>query len=376
MKLASVVIGEQNKIVSKIGEQLVDLKLAYEAFLRDQGDRSSREIAAIRIPDSMIDFIAGGEKSMTAASEGLKYAAENPEITGAAGEKIFLAEEEVMFLAAIPRPNKLLHIGVTNKSFLKVMYGPDREQQPPPPFPKRPMMFQKANSAVVADGDDIVLMPHSESQLMTTEVEVGVIIGKAGRMIPMNKAFDHIFGYVVVNDITAQDRTDLFVLGDKSIAQLIKRGGPVLPTENDAVGGQHLSAAIIEMKNYDSWLPMGRFLVTKDEVEDPDNLRYETKVNGKVVQEGGSWDLETKTAHAVAAYSRIMTLEPGDVICTGTVALSADAVLEPGITLTSTVEGVGTMTNKCIAWEDRWGDDYSRWEDILGDTVFMKRSFD
>lgn len=363
MRLASVTVNGWKRIAGQLRDDLlVDLNFAYEMLLREESDPHAQEIASIRIPNSMILFIEGGEPSLEAAASALSYADSHRNLIGPSGEKIFLRPEELEFMAALPRPNKLLHVGVNNKGFLKTMM--DRT-------PGRPMMFQKANSSVIADGEDIVLMPRDEAQLMTTEVEVGVIIGNRGRMIPMEKTFDHIFGYVVVNDITAQDRTDLFDLGDKSMGEMIAGGR--LPTEAPIVGGHNVTATIIEMKNYDSWLPMGRFIVTRDEIKDPDNLRYQTLVDGKVVQEGGSWDLEFKTAQSIAAFSRIMTLEPGDVICTGTVGLTPNAVLKAGILLTSSVEGVGTITNKCIAWEERWGKQYTRWEDILKGTAFARR---
>jgi acylpyruvate hydrolase len=352
----------ETKVVAKVDEKLlVDLNLAYECLLQEAGDPHAHEIASIRIPKSMLAFLEGGEISRISSIEALSYAANHRNLVSPDGRRVFYNENEVKFTAAIPRPNKLLHIGVNNRGFLKVMM--DR-------VPPRPMMFQKANSSVIADGEDIVLMPPDEAQLMTTEVEVGVIIGKRGRMIPVERALEHVFGYVVVNDITAQDRTDLFDLGDRSMGEMI--AGRRLPTETEPVGGHNVTATIVEMKNYDTWLPMGRFIVTRDEVRDPDNLVYKTIVDGNVVQEGGSWDLELKTAPSIAAFSRILTLEPGDVICTGTVGLSKEAVLKPGIMLTSFVEEIGSITNRCVPWSSKWKE-YTKWDDLLRGTAFSRR---
>jgi 2-keto-4-pentenoate hydratase/2-oxohepta-3-ene-1,7-dioic acid hydratase in catechol pathway len=362
LRLATAVVDNKNRICIKVGDQLADLNLAYEALLQDQGDPNAHQIASIRIPQTMIGLIEGGEPSLAAAKSALDYATSHPDLVGRGGEKIFHDMQGTKFMAALPRPNKLLHLGVNSEGIMKVFMDQT---------PKRPMMFHKANSSVIADGEKIVLMPRDEGQLMTTEVEVGIIIGKRGRMIPIEKAFEHIFGYVVVNDITAQDRTDLFDLGSKSMGEMIL--GSRLPTEQPPIpGGHNVTATIIEMKNYDTWLPMGRFIVTKDEIKDPDNLHYTGKVNGKIVQEGNSSKILVKTAQSIAAFSRIMTLEPGDVICAGTVGLTSGAVLRAGITLESTVEDVGSITNPCVAWEDEWKK-YTTWDEILDGTPFLQK---
>lgn len=275
---------------------------------------------------------------MEAAKQAVSFAKKNKDLKGLLGEKVFYKKKEVKLKAPLPRPNKILNFGINHKGTLATL----------PNLPKKPMIFDKAATSVIGDGENIVLLPPDVSQLTTTEVELGVIIGKKARMVPAQKAYDVIFGYTVFNDITAQERYDLFKFG-KSLGEMLV--GKKLPTEPPE---SILTSGMMEMKSWDTFGPMGPCIVTKDEIPDPHALHYECKINGEIGQQGTSADLYWKIPQIVETYSRILTLEPGDLISTGTCGINAKAILKPGSTVETTIKEIGTINNKTVAWSDVW----------------------
>lgn len=190
--------------------------------------------------------------------------------------------------------------------------------------PREPMILAKATSSIAGPFDDIVLPP--ETRKLDYEVEVGVIIGRTARRIKESQVRDYVAGYVTTNEVSARD------------VQLAEH-------EENSFFRVHFLG-----KSYDSFCPMGPALVTTDELEWGEPMGMRTLVNGAVRQSSDTSDLVFGFEALVAYCSRAMTLNPGDVICTGSPAgvaffMKPPAFLQPGDRVRCEVDGVGAIEN-------------------------------
>lgn len=183
-----------------------------------------------------------------------------------------------------------------------------------------PYVFMKANTSVVGTHANVILPP--ETQKLDWEVELGVVIGKKARRIKKEDALDYIAGYTVVNDISARDlnhRTDY-------------------PFKHDWFRG----------KSWDTFCPMGPTFVPKSCVEDTHNVKLALFLNGKQMQNGNTSELIWDVFEQIEYLSSILTLQPGDVIMTGTPAGVGKGIglfLKNGDVLEASAEGIGTISN-------------------------------
>ena len=189
-------------------------------------------------------------------------------------------------------------------------------------LPKHPVFFSKAATAVIGPFDPIPLDARVTTKL-DWEVELAVVIGRRGKNIAEADAMDHVFGYTVVNDVSARD--------------LQRRHG-----------GQWLKG-----KSLDGTCPMGPCLVTRDEL-DGGNLRVTARVNGVTKQDSRTTHMYFSLPRLIAELSLGMTLEPGDVLSTGTpqgvgFARTPPEFLAPGDVLETEVEGIGCLRNPVVA---------------------------
>jgi ureidoglycolate lyase len=190
--------------------------------------------------------------------------------------------------------------------------------------PKEPILFMKATSAIIGPNDTVILPKNTLKP--DWEVELGVIIGKEARYISEAEAFDHVAGYCVINDLSERHFQ-------------IERGGQWT-----------------KGKSSDTFGPIGPWLVTKDEVADPQNLGMWLEVDGHRYQNGSSKTMIFGVAHLVSYISQFMSLQPGDVISTGTppgVGMGQKPTpiwLKPGQTMRLGVEGLGEQQQKTVAY--------------------------
>lgn len=190
--------------------------------------------------------------------------------------------------------------------------------------PDRPVVFFKHPGCVVGPGDDIELPRHS---LKTDwEVELAVVIGRAARGVAAADALDHVFGYSVVNDISARD--------------------------------QRRSGQWFFSKGQDTYAPFGPVLVTATELGDPQDVSLRLRVNGETKQDSNSRHMLFKVADLIADISSGMTLEPGDVIATGSPAgvgagMTPPQFLRPGDTVEAEIDGIGVLRNFVVDAETR-----------------------
>jgi 2-keto-4-pentenoate hydratase/2-oxohepta-3-ene-1,7-dioic acid hydratase in catechol pathway len=221
--------------------------------------------------------------------------------------------------APIPRPRK--NVLCVGWNYLEHFEEGERIRQSGQELPKKPVFFTKAPTAVNGPLGDIPCDP-ALSDKFDWEVELGVVIGKAGKNITEENALDHVFGYTVVNDVSVRD---------------VQR----------AHGGQWFKG-----KSFDGTCPMGPYIATKDEI-DHDNLQLTCHVNGVVKQNSNTRYMYFKIPRLIAELSRGMTLEAGDIISTGTpegvgFARTPPEYLKPGDILETEIAGLGYMRNRMV----------------------------
>lgn len=222
-----------------------------------------------------------------------------------------LPESGWRFLAPIPRPNKVIAIGLNYMDHC-------REQNTVPP--EKPLIFAKLNSSVIGPGDVIEWDP-TITNSVDYEAELAVVIGKEARLVTPENALSYVYGYTAANDVTARDL-------QKSDGQWTRA------------------------KGMDTFCPMGPFLVTADEIPDPQALAIRCMVNGEVRQDSSTAEMIFDVKTLISYVSRAFTLLPGDVILTGTPAgvgvwRKPPAVLHDRATVVVEVEKIGRLENVC-----------------------------
>jgi 5-carboxymethyl-2-hydroxymuconate isomerase len=226
----------------------------------------------------------------------------------AAPEAAARADEPLRLRAPI-QPGKIVAIGLNYR---------DHAREAGVELPKEPLVFAKFPSAVIGPDEAIVIDPELMERV-DWEVELAVVIGRRARDVSSEGALDHVFGYTVANDVSARD----VQFGD----------------------GQWVRG-----KSFDSFCPLGPVVVTRDEIPDPQALALRTRVNGETVQDSSTGEMVFGVADLVAYCSRCFTLEPGDVILTGTPWGCGEFMeprrrLQPGDVVEVEVEGVGVLRN-------------------------------
>jgi 2-keto-4-pentenoate hydratase/2-oxohepta-3-ene-1,7-dioic acid hydratase in catechol pathway len=180
-----------------------------------------------------------------------------------------------------------------------------------------PVVFSKFASAIIGPNENIVLPPIS--QQVDFEAELVVVIGKPGRFIAREQALEHVFGYTIGNDVSARDW---------------QKGKP---------GGQWLLG-----KTFDTFAPIGPWIVTADDLDNPRKLDIELKLNGQIMQQGNTRDLIFPIDYLISHLSNFFTLQPGDLIFTGTpsgvgAGRQPPLFLQAGDSIEISISGIGTL---------------------------------
>ncbi|MHA1638098.1 MAG: fumarylacetoacetate hydrolase family protein [Candidatus Thorarchaeota archaeon] len=220
-------------------------------------------------------------------------------------------KSSVSFAAPIPSPGKIVALGLNYRAHIRET-GKD--------IPEFPVVFAKFSSAVIGPGDEIKIPEVSNK--IDWEVELGVVIGKYCTDVSEADALDYVAGYTIINDVTARD------LQKKDVQWI--RG-----------------------KSLDTFCPMGPCIVTTDELNDGSGLAMSTKINGEVKQNSSTSDLLYDVPKIIAYLSKSFTLEPGDVIATGTpsgVGFARDPpeYLNPGDTVELEIQCIGVLKNTVV----------------------------
>jgi len=252
------------------------------------------------LPGSVLGILEGGPAALAQASAAAEAAKETRDATS------------VKLAAPIPNPGKILCIGLN--------YA-DHAAESGQPLPDYPIVFSKYSNTVIGSGDAIILPKVTD--MVDYEAELGFVIGARGRHISEADALDYVAGYLPINDVSARDyqeRVSQWTMG----------------------------------KSFDTFAPMGPALVTSDEVGDPHKLAIRLWIGAEVLQDSNTSQLIFSVPKLVAAISEVMTLEPGDIVSTGTppgvgAARAPQRFLRAGETCNIEIEKLGILSNPIVA---------------------------
>lgn len=259
---------------------------------------------AVQVPTSVSALLAGGRTAQDSLENFIQYALDNVE-----NSPSWLLDESHLHLApAVPEPGKIICVGLNYRRHAAESGMAE---------PSSPVLFSKFNNAVAAPGEPVPLPDNAEQY--DYEVELAVVIGRQARHVSEEDALKYVWGYCNANDVSARDlqtRTSQWLLG----------------------------------KSLDKFMPLGPYLVSSDEVDDPQQLRLRCWVNGQLRQNSSTADMIFSVAYLVSYISQYMTLLPGDLILTGTpegviLGMTEKVWLKPGDEVTVEVDKLGRLTN-------------------------------
>jgi len=281
------------------GESILDLTAACERF------------GAAPAPSSVLALIAGGEAALAKAREALDQAQAH-----AGDKRLWRPLSEVRLLAPIPRPPK--NVFCTGRNYKLHIEEGAREQGVEVKFPPVPEFFTKPPTAVIGPEAEIRL-DTKLTKALDYEVEFAIVIGQECRDVKASEALDVVFGYTVLNDVSARDL-------------------------------QRAHGQWFKGKALDTSCPIGPWIVTADEFGSPNDARLTLRVNGETRQDSTTADLLFDCATIIESLSQGLTLEPGDIICTGTpsgvgYAMKPPALLKDGDIVEAEVVGIGVLRN-------------------------------
>ncbi|MEP4379766.1 MAG: fumarylacetoacetate hydrolase family protein [Alphaproteobacteria bacterium] len=325
------VLGRFERIGALAHDTIVDLTSAYFAYLAQSGDLNAAQRTALGlVPPDMIGFLEGAEVSRAAAQAAIDHVGDclksGPSPVGPEGERLTFDRADVRLLAPVPRPPMIRdgilildHYLVGMERLFKIA-----EQDRIPEAAKSMPIFWKPSRGSVAGPDDDVIWP-KYSERLDYEFELGMYIGKRGRDIPAERAWDHVAGYTVFNDLGLRD-----VQPD----ELTLRMGPA------------------KAKDFTTSKVMGPCLVTADEIPDLDGLRLTTKVNDEIWFDGAISGWSFTFAELIAYVSRDEFVEVGDFFGSGPPAYSVgfeiDKWIKPGDVVSCEIEGIGVLSNRIV----------------------------
>jgi len=259
-------------------------------------------LQAHQVPKSLEELIISGVKD-----EEIKDLLEG--ISDEETMRIAINRKDAVLKAPILSPSKIVCLGLNYR---------DHAEESGAKIPEEPIIFMKPRTAIIGPGDPVI-KPDFVKKL-DYEVELAVIIGKEGKNIPVSEAEEYIFGYTVFNDISARDI-------------------------------QFKDGQWTRGKSFDTFAPMGPCITTAAQIGDPKNLRLRTRVNGEIRQDSSTSRMIFNVYEVIHQLSRVMTLEPCDIIATGTPGGVAAFMkpkprfLQPGDIVEVEIEKIGTLRN-------------------------------
>lgn len=259
----------KSKLIVKINIiSMGGIKMKLVSYYQNETEKLGIKLKEGILPVDLItihDVINKGESELTKLNELIKKSNSADYIT-----------EDLKYAPALTAPEKIICVGLNYKKHADEIKAE---------YPQYPILFNKYNNALSAHQATVTLPEVTER--VDYEAELGIVIGKEANNVSEEKALDYVFGYCATNDLSARDlqkRTGQWMLG----------------------------------KTSDGFLPIGPYIVTKDEINDPNNLKIQTELNGKLVQDSNTADMIFSVAELISYISKHMTLKPGDLIITGT----------------------------------------------------------
>ncbi|RWX00379.1 fumarylacetoacetate hydrolase family protein [Flavobacterium cerinum] len=268
------------------------------------------------LPNTMLEFIDMGTDGINKATNLINTASKEQL------QECSIPLANATLMAPIPKPRKnIFGIGL---NYTEHVAESARTLDTSKDLPQQPVIFSKPPTTVTGPNTNIIHNQKITKQL-DYEVELAVVLGKGGKNIPKDEAMDHVYGYTVINDISARD---------------CRRSGQWIVS-----------------KGQDTFAPMGPVLVTRDEIADPHNLNLRLTVNGVEKQNSNTKFMLFNISDLIHDLSTVFTLEEGDIIATGTPAgvgagRDPQEFMWPGDVVEATVEGIGTLRNTIVDSEE------------------------
>jgi 2-keto-4-pentenoate hydratase/2-oxohepta-3-ene-1,7-dioic acid hydratase in catechol pathway len=316
MRLVTYTFRGTTRLGAMLGDHdVIDLNRACALHRAERGERRARALADFLVPADMLAFLQAGDPALDAGRAALAFVQDGVRAgrdgAMAAGLLFRLDEPGFRLEAPVPRPGKVLAVGVNYK---------DHSAETGIPIPKRPMIFSKVATCVTGPGLP-VHKPHF-SPFLDWEGELCFVVGKHARHVPADRALEHVAGYMIGDDVSVRD-------------------------------WQVHSQTMMMGKSFDTHGPTGPWLVTRDEVPDPGTLDLKTWVNGVLKQSSNTDQLIFGVPALVEYLSQAFTLEPGDVVFTGTpsgvgVARDPKEFLKAGDVVRVEITGLGVLENPVV----------------------------
>lgn len=308
MKLVTFTQNGVTRIAALEGEKVVDLHAAFKAKLESEGKLRAAQIAEAYVPADMTEFLQGGIESFGYAKEAIDFALSNSE----SAVPLVFEKSQVKIGAPVLKPAKIFAVGHNYREHILEM---GRE------LPSHPVVFAKFGNTIIGPQDDIPFYPISEQ--LDYEAEFAFVIGKRAKNVPEEDALDYVAGYAIANDVTYRDI-------------------------------QRRTLQWLQGKTVDGSLPMGPWMITSDELTDPSGLEMVLTVNGEERQRTNTANQVFSVQYLVSFLSNLATLEPGDIVITGTPggviqAMDPQVWLKDGDLVRIEVDKVGVLENKVRA---------------------------
>lgn len=304
MKIITFVENGRERLGALAGETVVDLNRATEEALKAEGKIRAEKIADAYVPQDTKGFLEGGEESFAYAKKAVDYA-----LSGKSDVQLTYEKSAVKVGAPITNPGKIICVGHNYREHILEM---GRE------LPPNPVIFAKYANTLIGPEEDIPFYPISQE--LDYEAEFTFVIGKRAKNVSEEEALDYVAGYTITNDVTYRDI-------------------------------QRRTLQWLQGKTVDGTAPMGPYLITTDELPDASNLEVVLTVNGEERQRSNTKNLVFTVQKMVAFLSNLMTLEPGDVVLTGTpggvgFARDPQVFLQDGDVVKVEIDKIGYIENK------------------------------
>jgi acylpyruvate hydrolase len=300
MKLVSFESDGKIKTGNVVGEKVLDLNGAYDLYTNSKGEKKSRAISDLL--SDMLKYLQNKEDAIQITQKITKYVMNNLE----SSKHVTYDLEKVNLMAPIPNPQKAMITGPSWKKHIREGRVPEF------------IFVLKPPTAVIGPGDDIII-PKNPKQVVT-EVELAIVVGKPGRYISQDEAWDHIAGFTVFNDVTDMG--------------LYREGTP---------------RAVIRAKSYDTFAAIGPCITLKEHIGDVQNLELKLRLNGEERVKIKTSEMIYPISHFLASVSEVMTLQVGDIVSTGCPQVIP---VKPGDSVEAEIENIGILKNQFVAWKD------------------------
>jgi 2-keto-4-pentenoate hydratase/2-oxohepta-3-ene-1,7-dioic acid hydratase in catechol pathway len=306
VRLGSYASGANSRVGLVHRDTLIDLQHAYRLALVDQSlsESEAASLAALTCPPDMVRLIELGTVGLAAAREALAF------VEGVPGDDLAaIPLEEVAWLPPVTRPAKIFCIWANDEQLLKTTRS----------RPDHPLYFQKPTNALVGHRRAIEI---PDIGAVHMEPELAVVIGKRAKHVSADAALDYVFGYSIIDDVTAVDVRAVDVL---------KIGIPMTDKQTNEVTTEELTLTpIARHKGIDTFAPMGPWVVTKDEIPDPHNLTVRAWLGEDLTFSGSTSSFLYSIPAVIEWITKWATLLPGDVIAMGTTAATEDWPIRDG----------------------------------------------